>query len=217
LTRLRQLMTRYPIATVAVSAVLLAFVAWQIYHAVAPAPAQVQLAAVVPGPTTAPPATGSSPAAPGGGGLAGAGGAGLKPAPTTGGQSGASMPPAEGRPDPFVSLVQPPGGGSAGSPVRGVPLPPVPPLAPGALGPGGVPMPPGGPAGPSYRVAGIIRDTVALAIVEDGVRSHIVEPGDILGPGVRVVAIDARRGVVELMQDGVPVELRLAAAGGKVP
>ncbi len=80
----------------------------------------------------------------------------------------------------------------------------MPPRAPGAGGP---------PAAPAYRVAGLIYDTVALAIVEDGTTSHIVEAGDVLSPGVQVVAIDAGRGVVKLMQDGAPIELQLT--GGK--
>jgi len=112
-----------------------------------------------------------------------------------------------GRPDPFIPLVQPQsatGGGQSG----GVPLPPVPPLTPGTTGPGGLPVP--GVVAPGYRVVGILRNAVALAILEDGKGSYIVEPGDLLAPGVRVAAIDAAKGIVVLVRDGVPVELRLS-------
>jgi len=55
-----------------------------------------------------------------------------------------------------------------------------------------------------------------MAILEDGATSRIVESGDQLKPGVRIVAIDVGRGVVRIMQDGAPVELRLGG-GRKAP
>lgn len=65
------------------------------------------------------------------------------------------------------------------------------------------------PAGPAYRVAGIIWDGQALAILEDAKGSYIVSPGDTLGSGARVVSIDARRGIVTVEHDGVSEQLVL--------
>jgi hypothetical protein len=54
---------------------------------------------------------------------------------------------------------------------------------------------------------------VAVAIVEDGKTSYIVEPGELLTPGVRVTAIDARHRTVALVRDGEPLELHLDQGG----
>ncbi len=218
--RLRQFIKQNPIAAVAIVGGLLVAGAWRGYLAVtAPAPVNVRPATPA---ATAPPrapaaGTAAQPPGPSGESPAGTTASGVKPAPTasppgTGAAPAAGAPgaPDSGR-DPFRSPIQPgraPGG-------TGLPLPPVPPLSPG-----GLPLPgesvPAQPLAPTYRVAGIIRDAVALAILEDGTRSYVVEAGDELRPGVRVTVIDVSRGIVQLMQGGTPTELRLGG-GGKVP
>jgi len=60
------------------------------------------------------------------------------------------------------------------------------------------------------RVTGIMRNASALAIIEDAQGTHVVGAGDLVGPGVRVVAIDVGRGVVELTAHGVPVDVALS-------
>ncbi len=198
MTRIRELFAKYPAASAAIAVVVLAVAGWRIYQTTAggpqggrstppPAASPPPQQATVPQPATPPkPSAGGKPAGAASGSGAGASPSGEKPASTVAAR------------DPFSSPI---GSGTGG----GQPLPPVPPLAPGAST--------AGPGGPGYRVAGIIRDAVALAIVEDGTRSYIVEPGDVLRPGVRVTAIDARRGVVRLMADGLPVELQLIGRG----
>ncbi len=206
--RLRQFIKQNPIAAAAIVVGLVAAVAWRGYLAVAvPAPVNVRPATPAAGTTAqAPGPSGESPA--------GTPSSGVKPAPTASPPSAGAAPaagapgaPDSGR-DPFRSPIQP--GGAPGG--TGLPLPPVPPLSPG-----GLPLPGESvPAQPPYRVAGIIRDAVALAILEDGTRSYVVEAGDELRPGVRVTAIDVSRGIVQLMQGGTPTELRLGG-GGKAP
>jgi len=121
---------------------------------------------------------------------------------------------AAGRPDPFVPLV-----GNAARPAAGggLPLPPVPPLLPGGTPPGGggVNTAPAPPAVPALRVTGILRNASALAIIEDAQGAHIVGAGDLVGPGVRVVAIDAGRGVVELNAQGTNLEVPLQTPAPK--
>lgn len=205
MTRIRELIAKYPIAAAAIVVGLLAAAAWRGYLAVtAPAPVNVR-------PATPAAGTTAQPSGPSGESPAGTTPSGVKPAPTasppgTGAASAAGAPgaPDSGR-DPFRSPIQP--GGAPGG--TGLPLPPVPPLSPGE-------SVPAQPSAPTYRVAGIIRDAVALAILEDGTRSYVVEAGDELRPGVRVAAIDVSRGIVQLMKDGTPTELRLGR-GGKAP
>ena len=128
----------------------------------------------------------------------------------------ASTPPAPGtgRPDPFSPLASPGGGG----PVSTNPsLPPVPPLSPGGVGPSGFPAPgsplPGAPdlSGPrgQFHLTGIVHGPVAVAILNDGAASYIVEPGDTVTPGVRVVAIDAENLSVTLASKDQSWQLRL--------
>lgn len=132
------------------------------------------------------------------------------PASSAPGQSGTRVAGSESGRDPFISPIGTGGGVQA--------LPPVPPLLPGGLP---VPGAPGGPsptvlAGVAFRVAGVLGGSEALAILEDGTKSYIVAPGDVLAPGVRVVAIDVGRGVVALIRNGVSQELYLER-GGKAP
>ncbi len=217
MTRLRQFIKQNPIAAASIVGGLLVAAAWRGYLAVV-VPAPVDVRPATPAATAPPraPAAGTTAQSPGPSGESPAGTtpSGVKPAPTasppgTGAAPAAGAPgaPDSGR-DPFRPPIQP--GGAPGG--TGLPLPPVPPLSPGGLPVPGESV----PAQPPYRVAGIIRDAVALAILEDGTRSYVVEAGDELRPGVRVTAIDVSRGIVQLMQGGTPTELRLGG-GGKSP
>jgi hypothetical protein len=93
----------------------------------------------------------------------------------------------------------------------------VPPLAPGAL----PPVASAGAAGPGapdlageFHLTGIIFGPSAFAILNDATRSYIVEPGDVVASGVRVVAIDAENQSVTLASDGQSWQLRLAGLRG---
>ena len=112
-----------------------------------------------------------------------------------------------GRANPFLPLGSPQG--SSAAPSGGPILAPVPPLPPaGPAGPAqGVAS--GAPPAPAYRVVGFVWGDSALAILEDGQDSYIVAPGDTVKPGVRVVAIDDRRELMQLDRDGMPVQLML--------
>lgn len=191
---IRKVIARHPVATAAVVVALLVVAGWRAQQRAA-RPSQVaeqlRRAPVLSAP--APPAqTGTS-----------ASGKPV-PGPITSGAGGRTSPSAAHPSPPPVKSG--PGGGGAG---RGGGQPRLP-LAPETPVPAGAPV--AGPSAPAYRlagIAGIIGDAVTLAIVEDGTGSHIVEKGDMLRPGVRVVAIDIERAVVELMQNGAAVELRL--------
>ena len=127
--------------------------------------------------------------------------------------AGATTPqPATGRPDPFSPLATT-GVGGPSSP----PLPPVPPLAPGALPPGAVASAPGVPAPPgpgSFHLMGILSGPTALAILGDGAGSYIVQPGDTVTPGVRMVAIDMASRTVTLASKDHSWQLALLPVGG---
>ena len=135
-------------------------------------------------------------------------------APATAPAASTPPPPGTGRPDPFSPLAA--SGGSRPASTN-PPLPPVPPLSPGALGPSGFTAPgsplPGAPdlSGPrgQFHLTGIVRGSVAVAILNDGAASYIVEPGDTVTPGVRVVAIDAGNHSVTLASKDQSWQLRL--------
>lgn len=211
--RLREIVRKYPLASAAVAGALALLVGWQVYQgvvtrrvsgpaAVAPPARTAPTPPRAPSPTT-PGAPG--PAAPGPGATpSGAANPPAPPSPITG-----VMPPA-GRADPFIPLVSTGGGGGR--------LPPVPALSPSGVPLPGMPFPPGGPGGEGgLRVAGIIWDRGALAIVVDERGSYIVAPGDEITPGLRVVRIDVGRRVVEVQRSGVRQELTLQGRGGAVP
>jgi hypothetical protein len=146
--------------------------------------------------------TGSAPTASGGSAPAG------KPAAPS---ASSPAPAGTGRPDPFAPLATSGGGGPASA---NPPLPPVPPLSPGALGPsastqGGLPA--SGVLGPAgrFQLAGIVNGEVAVAILNDSAGSYIVQPGDTVTPGVRVVAIDAANHSVTLTSETQSWQLRL--------
>lgn len=119
------------------------------------------------------------------------------PPATTAMTAPASTPPpaSGGRPDPFSPLVTQGGGAQTAVP----PLPPVPPLSPNALG---MSAPPGvaAQAGMTdrFRLTGIVNGPTAVAILNDGGASYIVEPGDTVTFGIRLVAIDAGNRTVTL-------------------
>ena len=140
---------------------------------------------------------GATPGGPASSGQPAAGAAG-------GGPGASTAPPDTGRRDPFAPLIATGGGGGS------APLPPVPPLAPGALpGPGGPAA--GNAAGPrsELRLTGIIYGPAALAILSDGTASYIVQPGDAVASGVRVLAIDAGNRRVTLAWNNQTWQLRL--------
>jgi len=241
-TRLREFISRHRAAVAIVAVAVAAFAAWRVYAAVsvggpAPSPAPAATGAVSApggGPTgdaalrAAGHLTGvPAPALPGASPSAGAVGAGSPPrapapaatpsagyaaVPTPAGQ--AAAPPGTGRADPFSPLAAPGGGPSTAVP----PLPPVPPLTPGALGPSAPGAP--GPAVPSatgtrgqFQLTGIMFGPSAVAILTDGADSYIVEPGDTVTPGVRVLAIDAENRTVTLASQDRSWQLRLERGG----
>ncbi len=220
LKRLRELIRKYPLASAAAVGALVVLLGWQVYQEVGgrsvPAPVAVAPPArPAPAPTGAPtPGTprpgGPAPGAPGSAapgtaapGQTAAPGAPQAPAPL-GPLTGVQGP--TGRPDPFAPLVSPGGGGRP-------PLPPVP-----ALGPGGIPLPgapvPGTGGEGGLRVAGIIWNRGAVAIMADQSGSYIVRPGDEITPGLRVVRIDVGRRVVQVERSGGMEELTLQGQGG---
>gem|GEM_PF-1683191 len=170
------------------------------------------------------PSTGAAPSGSASTGAAPAGGAptGRATAPAAPATAlAAATPPAPntGRPDPFSPLAATGGGGGGRTNPS---LPPVPPLSPGALGPSGFPAPgsplPGAPdlSGPQgqLHLTGIVYGPVAVAILNDGAASYIVEPGDTVTPGVRIVAIDAENRSVTLASKDQSWQLRLG--GGTI-
>lgn len=233
MTGIRELVSRYPIASAAAAVALLVIVGDRVYRAVVgppqvPGPPAQTLPAgpatpgkQVPG-TAAPGVNGTR--APGGTPAPGVttppsatptpgGPPGPSVAQRTGpgtGVGGGTLSPGAGRSDPFIPVVPT-------TPGPGTTLPPVPPLAPGLPGPGGLPLPPGvgGPAAPPLepepplRLVGIVWDRAALAIVEDGKASYVVGPGDVFGPGTQVVLIDVRQGAVRVLRSGIVRELML--------
>ena len=210
--RLKEIVRKYPLASAAVAGALALLLGWQVYQGVVTRSVSGP-AAVAPPARTAPTPAGAPspttpgapvPAAPGPGTTPG--GAANPPAPPS--PVSGVMPPA-GRADPFIPLVSTGGGGR---------LPPVPALSPSGVPLPGMPFPPGGPGGEGgLRVAGIIWDRGALAIVVDERGSYIVAAGDEITPGLRVVRIDVGRRVVEVQRSGTRQELTLQGRGGAVP
>jgi hypothetical protein len=84
-----------------------------------------------------------------------------------------------------------------------LPLPPVPPLDPTG------PMPaPAVTAG--LRLVGFVTGPTVLAVIEDGRRSYLAAPGEMIRPGLRVAAVDTARQRVLLEWQGKPIELSVA-------
>jgi hypothetical protein len=64
------------------------------------------------------------------------------------------------------------------------------------------------------RLVGFVEGPTLLAVLEDGRRSYIVAPGDIIEPGLRVTRVDAERQRVRLEWHGTPLELSVALQTG---
>lgn len=103
-----------------------------------------------------------------------------------------------------------------------IPLPPIPPLDPNG------PMPATGAAGqippiptvrdlapPSgLRLLGFAAGRTAFALIEEGGKSFLAAPGDLIRPGLRVVAVDAGRQAVRLEWQGTPLVLSAGISTG---
>ncbi|HLW48962.1 MAG TPA: hypothetical protein VKW09_14510 [bacterium] len=200
---------RAPVMIVGAAVALL--VVWRVVMALSsggPAPAPV---ATAPRPAASTAPQGGGAATPNAGATTGATGGGR---PDTGGAPAGSGTPGTGRPDPFSPLAGQVGPGSPNAP-----LPPVPPLSPNTLGasaPGG--GEPGAPAvsgSPTtqFRLSGIVDGQVPVAILNDAAGSYIVEPGDTVVSGVRLVAVDAGTQSVTLLWNDQSWQVRLAGGG----
>jgi len=227
--RLREFIGKHRAAAVIVAVAAAALAGWRIYAmlgAGAPAaPRSVVQPAAPPAPAAhlSGAAAPAAPGAPSSGASTGSPAAGSTTAVAPGVRAPAApstapvasgAPPSTGRADPFAPLATP-GGGSPAS--INPPLPPVPPLAPGSFGPsastGAGSALPGLPGTPGthgqFQLTGIVLGPSAVAILNDGAGSYIVEPGDTVTPGVRVVAIDAQNQTVTLTSKDQSWQLRL--------
>jgi len=134
--------------------------------------------------------------------------AGGKPAPKPAANvavSSAVPPGPTGRPDPFIPLVRPAGGGApvpSGPPLVTLPPPPLP-------GVGAIPPVPGTPPSPTgIQVTGIIGDTSSVAVIVIDGRTQVVGEGDSIG-SLRVVKIDASRRLVRFSRGGTQFDVRM--------
>ncbi len=207
--RLLDFVKRYPAASAAVGGALVLLAGWQTYQGMAsrsapPPPIVAPPARTIPAPGA--PAAPATPGAPGAGATAPAPGGPGETAgvPVTPGGPGSITGPS-GRPDPFIPLVTQ--GGGTGPTFTDVPTTPGMPLPPG-VSPAGL----AGEAG--LRVAGIIWDHGALAILIDERGSYIVGPGDEITPGLKVLRIDIGRRSVDVQRSGGVEELTLQGRGG---
>lgn len=241
LNRIREFSYKQPAATAVIAFLLIGVAFFRIYQtankrvpsappqAVVPATPNPSTAATAPGGVPAPstPPTSGVPLPPGVGGTPRSPSGGLPLPPGSSAANGAapaaSAGAAAGRPDPFeapagyvfVGSGPTPSRPAAGGSRSGAGLPPVPPLPPGLGGGPGTSSPTASaPPAPLYRLTGVLGGPRAVAILVDKDGSHIVSAGDVLAPGVRVLAIDPLHGVVQLDQYGSTVEVRLAAPAG---
>jgi hypothetical protein len=121
--------------------------------------------------------------------------------------------PNAGRPDPFMPLVKPQSA-NAPPPPRGFPAPVPPPLFPGQVPPGAQPLP-GGRLSDATRVVGLISGTrFGIAIVTLSGRSYVVARGEMIEKRIRVAEINAKQGLVILIEDGQRFELRTGGVYG---
>ena len=110
------------------------------------------------------------------------------------------------RPDPFLSFEPPP---QPTPPELLVTMPPVG-IVPGGLRPGGITL--AGPRVGNRRVAGVLFNDQAWAILEDeDGETFIVKPGDVVA-GIRITAI-ARSSIFLMDRDGKRWEVPLRARG----
>ena len=230
-TRIREFSYKQPAATAVIAFLLIGVALFRIYQtstrrvpsgpppaAVAPNP-NAAAPGGVPTPSTAPttgvplpPGVGGTPTSP-------SGSLPLPPGSSSanGGTAVAGSGGGAGRPDPFEAPAGYVFVGSGPNPTRpaaggrsGSGLPPVPPLPPGIGGGPSTSSPTAsGPPVPLYRLTGVMGGPMAVAILVDKDGSHVVSSGDVLAPGIRVLAIDAAHGVVQLDQFGTTVEVRL--------
>jgi hypothetical protein len=221
--RFQQLITQHRAAAVIVAIVVAGFAAWELHLATMGGPGATSGLAPAAAPTPAASASRThGPAVSSSAGARPSGDAALRaasqmtgtasPAPAT--SAGATalasdVPPGTGRSDPFSPLATPGGGRGGANPSLSA-LPPVPPLSPNGLAPSA--STPGGatssPLG-KLELTGIVYGPSALAILNDGTGSYVVEPGDTVTPGVRIVAIDPGNRTVTLTSHDQSWQLRL--------
>ncbi len=198
MNRLTGLFRRYPLASavllvaIVAAVILLRPTGRQTGTAVRPTP--LAPAPATPGPAGTPQVA-PSPAA--------------TPAPAV--ASPPAPPQAAGRADPFVPLVSARAGPAPGP--RPVSLPPPaplpPPLFPGPGGPGPAATPPP-PArlSQSAQLIGVLGDTGRVAIIKVGGQVYVVAQGEMIQNNIRVELVDAKEGLVILMEDGQRFEVR---------
>jgi hypothetical protein len=201
-----QFVSQHRPAVMIVGAAVGMLVAWKVVAALTSGPAPVTTP-IRPAASVAP----HPPATPNPGAAAG----GATGQPGTGTTAGAApRAPGTGRPDPFSPLA-----GQVGPVGPTAPLPPVPPLSPNALGAsasgGPEPGAPGLSGSPTtqFHLTGIVDGQVPVAILNDSVGSYIVEPGDTVVAGVRLVAVDADSRTVTLSSNDQSWQVRLAGGG----
>jgi hypothetical protein len=194
-------------AVMIVGAAVGLLIAWKVVMALTSGPASPPV-------TTAPrSATSAMPHTPATGNPGTAAGKTAADQPATGATASGGAP-GTGRPDPFSPLAGQTGPGSPPAP-----LPPVPPLSPNALGSpasgGAEPAAPGLSGSPTtqFHLTGIVDGQVPVAILNDSEGSYIVEPGDTVVAGVRLVAVDADSRTVTLSSNDQSWQVRLAGGG----
>lgn len=199
MNRLLTLARRYPFAAVAlgIAVVVLVwlFLSNRATTVVTPVPTSEPTPAATPGPVIAAPQPVPTPVV-------------IPPPPP---------PQAAGRADPFVPLVRSqaarPGPVSLPPPA---PLPP--PLFPGGPGPG---VPGGTPPSPvamatTAQLVGVLGDTGRVAIIRLGGKVYIVAQGEMIEERIRVELVDAKEGLVVLIENGQRFEVRFAPRIGGV-
>jgi len=198
MNRFTALIRRYPIASVGLLVAIVAGV--------------ILLRPKTPTAVVQPPPPAASPAIP-----VPAGTPQVAPSPAaTPAPAAASPPPpqAAGRADPFVPLVTARAGPAPGpQPVSLPPPAPLPPpLFPGPGGPVpvGTPPPPPPPARLSAgaQLIGVLGDTGRVAIIKIGGQVYIIAQGEMIQNRIRVELVDAKEGLVILIEDGQRVEVR---------
>lgn len=230
MTRLRRFADTRLIAAAIVALVLIALTVWKVGQSLGPTAAPAATAPSATRPATAP--HGSSTTAPAAQTPSRATPAGQpetgRPAGSTAAARTAAMtsnpssppPPGTGRADPFSPLVSP--GAAATGPATatggGTALPPIPPLSPlAAIGPRASSTPgSGGPAAADaarprgqLRLTGIVDGPTAMAILTDGAGSYVVQPGDAIPSGVRLLTVDAMNSSVTLAWNNQSWQLHL--------
>src|SRR3989304_1375384 len=90
------------------------------------------------------------------------------------------------------------------------PAAPAPPLWPGRGGraPGGTPPPPPTRLSAGAQLIGVLGDTGRVAILKIGGQVYIVAQGETIQNRIRVELVDAKEGLVILIEDGQRVEVR---------